>query len=478
MKNLCLIILFFCQLSYGQRVTELQSTVVNTRTDGVINLYPEDQAEDDGIPAVFQGEAIVYHPNFTNINDEIVDIVNEYNSSIMSYLSIDSVSSAASGDTINIYLDNDIARLGKIYFNYAVNDAIQLFDTLIISDDIIKGVTTNNFADTDVLDLNASLSNVQDLDSTYLQEIADISINNYNDFKYDTNDWVDTMIIDYVDIRNTHFQPYWQRNVVALLKEWLSPDYTMPNDSANYYDRQGPNGLDQDSADWFNVFGTRNTGAITTHTVTKSGETLWWNFGDTAYIQNDIPTHTIIDSCNYMLVSSDDGWSGITYYDIYGNDRLTDNMPLLNLPNVIRFRYQDCGFTGEMPKHIIPSNTNTFFFNTNDFYDTIPDIYAPTTYWGALTCGFEWAENGGYSHITTNLGTDHYQNNFFTETAVDSVLGAHRLYWVDENNIPTKNLIIYLDGTNEAPGTTGDGYIIEIQTHFTNNGRTATINTN
>jgi len=127
--------------------------------------------------------------------------------------------------------------------------------------------------------------------------------------------WSHWMQYSYTDKINTHVT--WTSAQKALILGRLQEDYVVTT--------FGPAGTDETACDFF-MFMETIAGLKTTRTVTKTGATLRWNYGDgNIYSQNNIPGQIATD---VITVTSTDGFSGITYWICSAN--FTGNIP--NLP--------------------------------------------------------------------------------------------------------------------------------------------------
>jgi len=133
----------------------------------------------------------------------------------------------------------------------------------------------------------------------------------------------------------------------------------------------GPAGSNEDSCDFFIYFENDAVTPLVSRTITKTGATLRWDFGNATYIQNDLPSG-IPDE--FITVTSTDYFDGITAFNLQTD---TFSGPLFNLefylPNASDINLGNNLFDGQLSD--LPNATQgTFIFGFNAFTGSLPDI--------------------------------------------------------------------------------------------------------
>jgi len=199
----------------------------------------------------------------------------------------------------------------------------------------------------------------------------------------------------------------------------------------------GPSGQNKAVCDFVYVWQT--SGDITSRIITKSGDTLRWDIDGTATNQNDLPAHTLGAGAGVLTVSSTDGWSGVTNFQIWGNS-LSGVAPSWDFPNVAKFYIHVNSFSGTAPSWGFP-NVNDFLVSNNNFSGTAPN-------WNFPNVTRFWMQDSNFDDLSSFLANLHTEWANKVGTCVLQI----------QNNSAT------LSGTyaDEDPPTTDLGYIYEL----------------
>ncbi len=179
--------------------------------------------------------------------------------------------------------------------------------------------------------------------------------------------WSTDMTESYVAINTTCVFSAAQK---ALIKARLQESYVVTT--------FGPDGTNKTVCDFFIFLQSTLATALTTRTITKSGDTLRWNYGGgNVYSQNNLPGQ-ICDGV--VSVTSTDGFSGVTVFDIQYNS-MTGNLFNVDyyMTEILTFRcpqnmpVDGIGLSSQLPS-MPPTKIVTMDFSGNDFSGEIPDL--------------------------------------------------------------------------------------------------------
>lgn len=232
------------------------------------------------------------------------------------------------------------------------------------------------------------------------------------------NSWPDLMLASY-KARNPQ-QAAWLDSNPTIQTEFLA---RLSAPAGYLYTTFGPAGQNKAVCDFVYLF--RTTGNITTRTNTKSGAALRWNVDGTVYVQTNLPTHTLGAGAGIVTVSSTDGWSGVTIFDLNTNNF-------------------DCPF----PQSIVTAMTGLqqFYINRNQFSGTWT-VALPATllYFYIYNNQFSGAWTVS---LPATLQNFLIYNNGLSQAAVDSVLLQ---IYTQRASFTFASPLLQIHGTNAAP---------------------------
>ena len=312
--------------------------------------------------------------------------------------------------------------------------------------------------------------------------------------------WSHWMQYSYTDKINTHVT--WTSAQKALILGRLQEDYVVTT--------FGPAGTDETACDFF-MFMETIAGLKTTRTVTKTGATLRWNYGDgNIYSQNNIPGQIATD---VITVTSTDGFSGITYWICSAN--FTGNIPNLpyyftgaltqiywvgaatigspyrlkgNITNwgtwlnsktaLIGFGLNENDITGDLTGWTLNDKVwNLDLSGCPGLYGSTPAIPATWSGTGNPTfqfdsCGFTGI--GGTNFIHTKVFVLKLENNYFSSSVIETFVDNLNTYYTA--NAPQQNFTLTINGTYNGSLVNGEADVglAGVNTAFTNAGKTFT----
>ncbi len=179
--------------------------------------------------------------------------------------------------------------------------------------------------------------------------------------------WSLDMLASYLSI-NSHVT--YSSGDQAIILQRLCEGYII--------DTFGPTGLNKTVCDFFLFFKNSNTTTpITTRTITKTGATLRWNYGNGAIYStnNNIPAQINNGS---ISVTSSDGFASVTAWNMY-TGTFTSNLPSFQyFTGMTSFRVDSNTFSGVLPSFATCTKLSTFYCNANSFSGTLPSFVACT----------------------------------------------------------------------------------------------------
>lgn len=260
---------------------------------------------------------------------------------------------------------------------------------------------------------------------------------------YNINTWPSEMADAYIAI-NGHYPTEFADSVRTFIIETF--------DSTNGY-YQTTFG-DSTTAGWFYVLKI-NGNLANTGGVAKTGDVPRWNVDGDVTVSLQVPAHTLGDGDGWILLSSTDGWDGVTILNLINQTNWDRYMPKFDMANNTRFNlYQ--GFDDIFPSMTASSVTQIRSHNYN--IDSVVSID------GLLSTTNDWIW---------------FYDCSLRRYSVDNIYKEAREYF--EITPPTKNLSIRTErvtepaSQNSAP--TGDSCNADIQLLdriFTNAGHALT----
>lgn len=245
-----------------------------------------------------------------------------------------------------------------------------------------------------------------------------------------------------------------------------------PTVSQNYFTTFGPSGLNKTTADWIYLLTT--SGNIVSRPITKSGNLLKWNLDGVTVTQNNLPTYTKGTNAGVVTMTSTDGWSGVTVFDINTNN-FNGTLPAIDqMINVSTLSVHTNLFVGIFPS--LPSLVNMLVIDIhgNNFDGVMPTYVG----WSKLLSVYFHANK--FVSILNNfgnnkIGNDQEQTNYYPTTIVDSRLAYYNTMFAATP--PIKNLTLNLSGATMGipTGAGSNTDLLGILAKFTTAGFTATI---
>jgi hypothetical protein len=292
--------------------------------------------------------------------------------------------------------------------------------------------------------------------------------------------WKNSMITSYLSL-NSHYGSAFQTAVTTLLDEWFDESYVMPDASTNYYDEFGPSGLNKTTADWFLVM--RFDGDITSRTTNKTGDTLKWQLDDSVYDQNNLPSHTLGAGDGWCLVSTTDGWTGVTLFAVNTNN-FTSFIPNFDFPNAVNLFLRLNDFEGDISVWSTNLESNTVL---QSLFADDQSLSGDLTTWDTAFSNMPdlnviQMDNNDFTGLfvpnSVGLQTYNMQNNNVGTSGLDAFLSGLNTFYA--SNAPTSDLNVTISGGTMGIPTGGNSNTdrLAIIATFVTAGHTATITNN
>lgn len=299
--------------------------------------------------------------------------------------------------------------------------------------------------------------------------------------------WSEFMQYSYTDVINTHAT--WTTAQKALILGRLQEEYVI-----NTF---GYTGQNKRACDFFMFFEVK-AGALShsERTITKTGDTLRWNYGDgNIYSQNNLPAQT---STSEITVTSTDGFSGMTRLDVQNNG-LIGNIPKLTY-YAVNLTYIDItgyrattgwGFYGDLTGWQFKNTATTIYLANNYFTGDFVDTYIPDSCTALAINGNYFTGTAPYirdTHTNSYFTCDMNDNRFslLTGTNYCTGMGRYRIYnnclstsQIDalikrvadyfETHTATQNFILNITGTYNGTITGGEANadVVRLRSYFT-----------
>jgi hypothetical protein len=128
----------------------------------------------------------------------------------------------------------------------------------------------------------------------------------FTTYIYSSDPWIETILVDYFDVRKAYDGSSEKAWALSKLLTWLNSSYAQST--------FGPTGLNKSAADFF--FLIRHNGNIPEKTLWfKTGATLRHTIEGIIYDQNIQPAHTYTGQGDH-IISSIDGWNSLTSFEL------------------------------------------------------------------------------------------------------------------------------------------------------------------
>lgn len=265
----------------------------------------------------------------------------------------------------------------------------------------------------------------------------------------DEDAWINLMVNKYL-VFNSHYDSPTASDAETALRKYLASSYVMADASDNYFKVFGPAGLNKQAPDFILFFSFDPGTASTEETCTKTGDTLKWNLDDVIYNQNNSPARLAGSGDGYAIVTTTDGWDGLTTFKVA--DAYNQNPPFVSWNNLTSFNYFANQFTGTFPNIVTPQ-LDFFGIEFNSFTGIVGNgsniISLQATGW--------FLETNTMNATTIDNILQMLDNFFMANTPIDDfeidVSGAGM---GDLNNGPFNQFKVSLENTFSNAGHTFD----------------------
>jgi len=273
--------------------------------------------------------------------------------------------------------------------------------------------------------------------------------------------WSELMLASYLSI---HGEDNFTEDDKASILSRLEEEYVI-----NTF---GEDGQDKETCDFFIWLKHINTEtALTARTLSKTGDTMRWNYGGgNIYSTNNITAATCDGS---ISCTSTDGFSGFDLVYFHANNFSGCAPNPIFFTNARRYWIDTNDFDNDITNWEIPTNLQQFRAYTNQLTGIAPDLNS-----GSLLTMYSISGNKltGIALETFTLSItsiDFYENKITTPHFDTLVENLNTFYTA---NAPTGNLTLRLDHPQQGgiSGGSDNVDLIGIQTAFTNASKTLT----
>ncbi len=308
----------------------------------------------------------------------------------------------------------------------------------------------------------------------------------YKELRALYGDWPVNMLISYESINNHATWNDTQRtNIASRLSE------------QHIVDTFGPSGTNKSVCDFFLYFDVHASGLThSANTVTKTGNTLRWNYGDgNIYNQNNLPAG---ESTNVITVTSTDGFSSVTAFNavstglignIFNIPYYMPNVTTINLTNsywlgwrmagnMTGWQFKNTGqairlsgnaFTGDLVGTWVPDSCYAFIIDNNYFTGTAPEIRSSHSTVSGLQYNIT---SNRFSNISWGGGVRNatimnISNNCFSTPQITNFISSLKTFY--QSNAPSANCTFTATGTYNGTIENGESNqnLIDLKGYFT-----------
>jgi hypothetical protein len=197
---------------------------------------------------------------------------------------------------------------------------------------------------------------------------------------------------------------------------------------------------------------TKTTGADPS--ITKSGRTLLWAWGDGTYTTSNAPGKTYPAGTKKYRLITFDTFAGVTVMNFNSKLMIGAFPSLARVPNLTTGQFYSNAFSGSLPSFQNNTKLTSIDIDTNSFSGVIPSFAACN-----LLISFQMYSNGFTGSVAGSFATQKsmsladFHGNALTQAAVDQILAD----FVTSLGISGRvhNTVNLTGGTNAAPSTTG-----------------------
>lgn len=283
--------------------------------------------------------------------------------------------------------------------------------------------------------------------------------------------WIDLIIADFLSTNN-HFSTANQTYYSDWLKILFGKLYVDSAGTGYYYNTFGPEGQNREKATFFLL--TFQEGNLPAGKVfQKTGATLRHNVGGTVTNSNNTPAHTYDAAKPYWLISSTDGFSGLSAAN-YGTCNLVKEIPSLLYTNVLGLNFSVNNLTSDISdynyKPLVVKSITYSSTLISGVMKNIP-LHVDAT---SLLASTSYVSGCNLTTFGTKI-TDINLNNSALTTANINSLVANLNSWY-ATHAPTVNLALTLNGfpNGYLTGGASNSDLVALVAIYTAAGKTLT----
>lgn len=248
----------------------------------------------------------------------------------------------------------------------------------------------------------------------------------YNGYKYDSNPLIDRILIDYLDVRNTHYSESYKQWALSIIKNWLQPTY-IDSSTTGYAYNTFIIGQNKTTADFFYLF-RFNSNLIENDALEGMHGIDRIDIEGIIYNQRYLPNHTYLGT-GYIIASHSAAFSSFnTIFRIQSN-HLIGELSYINNQFISYYQFRNNQLSNKIPNSNIRAQYYWFQNNTS-----ITDI-------------------DGYAFIHTNALDYNLSNCSLSLASVNGLFQNLNNYF--SSNAPIKNLFVNISGGSNASPTGG-----------------------